>query len=191
MENTEKETNDTEKSASENYELKKIIGQIKGKTDNATKVTTNISALDTKSALQNFDKSQNKLIADLSGQGPWNITKAWEAAKLHRETIGILKDRIENNRKKQQLNFENANKEAKLKIAELRLRQAEKKAEEAKSLARKWGRWLSAPFVATGEGIAAILKGIGEGAGKALAGIYYGIKERRMEHKERYQRESI
>lgn len=138
-------------------------------------------------AMKKLDENQQRLIEEISGKEPWEITKAWDASKAHRETAKMILDRLRQQREQQNIAYENAHAAEKAKANELRIKQAEQKAEEAKIKARKWFRWISGPLTAIGEGIADILKGIGEGAGKALAGIYYGIKERKKEHERKMQ----
>lgn len=135
------------------------------------------------SAFKNLDDSQRKFIEAISSEKPSEKEVARTAAKLRREAVSALRERIEEAKKTHELKCEAGRASEQIAVAELRAKQAEKKAEEAKSLARKWGRLLSTPLIAAGEGTAAILKGVGEGAGKALAGIYYAIKERRLKHK--------
>jgi hypothetical protein len=134
-------------------------------------------------AIERLTDSQRRIIEQVSEKEPWEITKALQAARMHSETAKAMREHLKNERKKQQMAFERANAADIEETGEMRIRQAEKKAEEAKQKARTWFRWISGPLSALGEGIADVLKGIGEGAGKLLAGFWYGILERRAEHK--------
>jgi hypothetical protein len=134
-------------------------------------------------AMQRLTGSQNRIIEQISEKEPWELTKALQAARMHSETAKTMRERLKDEREKQRIAYERANAADIEETGEMRIRQAERKADEAKQKARTWFRWISGPLSALGEGIADVLKGIGEGAGKLLAGFWYGILERRAEHK--------
>lgn len=134
-------------------------------------------------AMNKLTDSQNNIIEEVSKKEPWELTKALQAARAHSETAKMMRERLKHERQRQQMAFERSSAEDMEKVGELRIRQAEQKADEAKHKARTWFRWISGPLSALGEGIADVLKGIGEGTGKLLAGFWYGILERRAEHK--------